>query len=128
MTQQTRKFGLIIIGDEILSGKRVDKHMPKLLELLKERGLQLSWAQYIGDDPAKIIDTLSSSFASGDVVFVTGGIGSTPDDHTRQCAAKALNLELQLHPQAKELIGQRIVEMAEGDLSLIHISEPTRPY
>ena len=124
MTQQTRTFGLIVIGDEILSGKRVDKHMPKLLELLKERGLQLSWAQYLGDDPARIINTLKSSFASGDVVFVTGGIGSTPDDHTRQCAAKALGVDLYLHPQAKDLIGQRIVEMAEGDPVKADINSP----
>lgn len=115
MTQQDRTIGLIVIGDEILSGRRMDKHMPRLLELLKERGLQLGWAEYIGDDPQRIIATLKRSFASGDIVFITGGIGSTPDDHTRQCAAKALGLDLVLHPQAKELIGQRIVEMAEGD-------------
>jgi len=110
-----RTIGLIVIGDEILSGRRADKHMPRLLELLKERGLQLSWAEYIADDPQRIIATFKRSFASGDIVFVTGGIGSTPDDHTRQCAAKALGLDLVLHPEAKELIGQRIVESAEGD-------------
>jgi molybdopterin-biosynthesis enzyme MoeA-like protein len=111
----SRTIGLIVIGDEILSGKRVDKHMPRLLELFKERGLQLSWAQYIGDDPVRIVDVLKNSFASGDIVFVTGGIGSTPDDHTRQSAAKALGVELTLHPEAKELIAQRISEMAQGD-------------
>lgn len=116
MTQHNnRTIGLIVIGDEILSGRRTDKHMPRLLELLKERGLQLSWAEYIADDPQRIIATFKRSFASGDIVFVTGGIGSTPDDHTRQCAAKALGLDLVLHPEAKELIGQRIVESAEGD-------------
>ena len=116
MTQHNnRTIGLIVIGDEILSGRRADKHMPRLLELLKERGLQLSWAEYIADDPQRIIATFKRSFASGDIVFVTGGIGSTPDDHTRQCAAKALGLDLVLHPEAKELIGQRIVESAEGD-------------
>ena len=116
MTQQNnRPIGLIVIGDEILSGRRTDKHMPRLLELLKERGLQLSWAEYIADDPQRIIATFKRSFASGDIVFVTGGIGSTPDDHTRQCAAKALGLDLVLHPEAKELIVQRIVESAEGD-------------
>jgi molybdopterin-biosynthesis enzyme MoeA-like protein len=116
LTQQNnRPIGLIVIGDEILSGRRTDKHMPRLLELLKERGLQLSWAEYIADDPQRIIATFKRSFASGDIVFVTGGIGSTPDDHTRQCAAKALGLDLVLHPEAKELIGQRIVESAEGD-------------
>ncbi len=115
MNEQSRSIGLIVIGDEILSGKRVDKHLPKLLELLKERGLQLTWAQYIGDEPERIVDVLQRSFATGDIVFVTGGIGSTPDDHTRQAAARALGLDLVLHPQARELIGQRIHEMAQGD-------------
>ena len=81
MTQnKNRTIGLIVIGDEILSGRRADKHMPRLLELLKERGLQLSWAEYIADDPQRIINTFKRTFASGDVVFVTGGIGSTPED------------------------------------------------
>ena len=45
-----RRFGLIVIGDEILSGRRQDKHMSKLIELLNERGLSLSWAKYVADD------------------------------------------------------------------------------
>ena len=48
-------IGLIIIGDEILSGKRVDKHLPKVVELLAARGLQLDWAEYIGDDRERIV-------------------------------------------------------------------------
>jgi len=104
-------IGLIIIGDEILSGKRVDQHLPKVIELLKERGLSLDWAEYVGDDRARITATLQRSFASGDIVFSTGGIGATPDDHTRQCAAAALGLDIVLHPEAKELIHQRIMEM-----------------
>ena len=100
-----RRFGLIVIGDEILSGRRQDKHLAKMIELLSERGLSLSWARYVADDPEQIIDTLKQSFASGDVVFSTGGIGATPDDHTRTAAAKLhLGLQLALHPQAKELI------------------------
>jgi len=47
-------FGVIIIGDEILSGKRVDKHLPKTIELLGARGLSLRWARYLGDEPARI--------------------------------------------------------------------------
>lgn len=108
-------FGIIIIGDEILSGRRSDKHLAKIIELLAERGLSLGWAEYIGDDPARITDTLRRSMACGDIVFSCGGIGATPDDHTRQCAADALGAPLQLHPDAKRLIQERIVEMAEGD-------------
>ncbi|MDD5029505.1 MAG: molybdopterin-binding protein [Rhodoferax sp.] len=106
------RFGLIIIGDEILSGKRTDKHLPRVIELLKARGLQLAYADYIGDQPQRITAALQRAFASGDVVFSTGGIGATPDDHTRQCAANALGLALELHPQAKALIEQRMQEVA----------------
>ena len=106
-------FGLVIIGDEILSGKRADKHLPKVIELLKARGLQLAYADYVGDSPDRITATLKRAFASGDVVFSCGGIGATPDDHTRQCAARALGLELALHPQAEALIRERMQDMAK---------------
>ncbi|MES2879849.1 MAG: molybdopterin-binding protein [Pseudomonadota bacterium] len=106
------RFGLIIIGDEILSGKRADKHLPKVIELLKARGLQLDYADYVGDSPERIAATLKRAFASGDVVFSTGGIGATPDDHTRQCAANALGVDLVLHPQAAALIRERMQDMA----------------
>ena len=104
--------GLVIVGDEILSGKRADKHMPKLIELLAARGLQLAWAEYVGDSPERITATLQRAFASGDLVFSCGGIGATPDDHTRQCAAKALGIELELHPQAEALIRERMLDIA----------------
>lgn len=105
-------IGLIIIGDEILSGKRQDKHMPKVIELLAARGLTLSWARYAGDDRRLITAALSDAFASGDLVFTCGGIGATPDDHTRQCAAAALGVELELHPEAKLLIEERMRDVA----------------
>jgi len=108
-------FGLIIIGDEILSGKREDKHLPKVIALLAARGLSLSWARYVGDDPARITADLRDAFAAsrqGDVVFSCGGIGATPDDHTRQCAGKALGVQLALHPQARELILERMRDIA----------------
>jgi molybdopterin-biosynthesis enzyme MoeA-like protein len=113
----TPQFGLIVIGDEILSGKRADKHLPKFIELLAERGLSLAYAEYVGDDPARITATLARAFAaaraSGDVVFSTGGIGATPDDHTRQCAAAALGVDLALHSQAKALIEERMRDIAK---------------
>jgi molybdopterin-biosynthesis enzyme MoeA-like protein len=106
-------IGLIIIGDEILSGKRQDKHLPKVIELLSARGLALSWARYVGDDRQRITEALSVAFASGELVFSCGGIGATPDDHTRQCAAAALGVPLELHPQARTLI--------------LEVFEPDRP-
>ena len=118
------RFGLIIVGDEILSGKRADKHMPKLIELLGARGLQLDYADYVGDSRDRITATLARAFASGDVVFSCGGIGATPDDHTRQCAAKALNVELALHPQAEALIRERMQDVAREQGT---VYEPDRP-
>jgi len=106
------RFGLIIVGDEILSGKRRDAHLPKVIELLHERGLQLAWAEIVGDDPARITALLRRTLAESDVVFSCGGIGATPDDHTRQCAASALGAPLVLHPEGKLLIQERIRETA----------------
>ena len=111
-TDTAPRFGLIIIGDEILSGKRADKHLPKFIEILSARGLQLAWAEYLGDDPARITASLQRAFASGDVVFSCGGIGATPDDHTRQCAARALDRPLVLHPEAERLIRERMQDVA----------------
>ena len=105
-------IGLLIVGDEILSGKRADKHLPKVIELLGARGLALAWARYVGDDPARITADLKDAFASGDLVFSCGGIGATPDDHTRQCAAAALGVPLVLHPQARDLVIERMKDTA----------------
>src|SRR6218665_292046 len=88
--KRSMKIGLIIIGDEILSGKRQDKHLSKFIELLAARGLSLSWAQHLGDEREQIAERLREAFYSGDLVLCCGGIGATPDDHTRQAAALAL--------------------------------------
>lgn len=117
-------FGLIIIGDEILSGKRADKHMPQVIGLLAARGLSLAWARCVGDDRQRITATLRDTFASSDVVFSCGGIGATPDDHTRQCAAAALGVDLLLHPQAKDLIEQRMRHLAAEQGQTF---DPSRP-
>ena len=111
--QSRPEIGLIIIGDEILSGKRADKHMPKVIELLAERGLSLTWADYVGDSPERITQTLQRAFASSAIVFSCGGIGATPDDHTRQCAGRALGVDMVLHPQAAALIRERMQDVAK---------------
>lgn len=112
-TQNTLpEFGLIIVGDEILSGKRHDKHLSKVIELLSLRGLSLAYADYVGDDPHRLTQTLHRAFNQSGVVFCCGGIGATPDDHTRQSAAAALGLDLVLHPQAEKLIRERTRDVA----------------
>lgn len=108
------KFGAIIIGDEILSGKRQDKHMAKAIALLAARGFDLSWVQYLGDEPDLIVSTLRRTLAGDDVVFSFGGIGATPDDHTRQCAAAAAGVALKLHPEAEVEIRGRFADDPKG--------------
>jgi molybdopterin-biosynthesis enzyme MoeA-like protein len=105
-------FGLLVLGDEILSGKRTDKHLPKTIELLAARGLALSYASYCGDEPARITQALRLAFESGDVVFSTGGIGATPDDHTRGCAGAALGVPMALHGEAAAFIHERARDLA----------------
>ena len=119
-----RNFGLIIIGDEILSGKRQDKHLPKVIELLSARGLSLSWARYVGDHRPQITAALQNAFNSGDIVFSCGGIGATPDDHTRQCAGAALGRPLLLQPEAEALIRERMQDTAREQGT---VYEPDRP-
>jgi molybdopterin-biosynthesis enzyme MoeA-like protein len=100
-------FGALIIGDEIMRGKRQDKHMAQLIAILRSRGLTLAWCQYLGDDPELITATLKRTFAGSDIVFSFGGIGATPDDHTRACAAAAAGVDLVLHPEAEAEIRAR---------------------
>lgn len=118
------RFGLIVVGDEILSGKRADKHLARVIELLRARGLRLHWAQYVGDDRAAITELLRRTFASEDIVFSCGGIGATSDDHTRQAAAAALGVPVELHPEAAALIAQRCAEMAAEGRGSADMSTP----
>jgi len=92
-----KTFGIYIIGDEILSGKRQDAHLSFVVQALKARGLQLAWANFLGDIPAQITSSLKASMARADIVFSFGGIGATPDDFTRQCAADAAGLPIERH-------------------------------
>ncbi|MFN4148108.1 MAG: competence/damage-inducible protein A [Rhodocyclaceae bacterium] len=108
-----RAYGLIVIGDEILRGKRQDKHLEKFIDILAARGLHLSWAEYLPDERPRLITTFRRTLASDDVVFSCGGIGVTPDDHTRQAAAAAAEVTLALHPDAEREIRARMAEIGE---------------
>lgn len=105
-------FGLVVVGDELLSGRRKDGHIPKTIELLGQRGLQLAYAHMVKDDRARLTQLLQQLYASNDVVFCCGGIGATPDDHTRQAAAAAAGVALAMHDTASNLITQRMQEQA----------------
>lgn len=93
-------IGAYIIGDEILSGKRADRHLAHVIATLNGRGLKLAWARYEGDDRRRLAASLRESFAQQAIVFAFGGVGATPDDHTRHAAAMALDVPLERHPEA----------------------------
>jgi len=112
MTKDIPNIGIYVIGDEILSGKRQDAHLSKAIEILKARGLQLSWAEYLGDDPARLVASFKRSLATNDIVFSFGGIGATPDDFTRQAAAEALNVPIEHHTGAVSEIEAQFGEAA----------------
>ncbi|MEA1987990.1 MAG: competence/damage-inducible protein A [Pseudomonadota bacterium] len=115
------QIGLLIIGDEVLSGKRQDKHLAQANSLLQPRGLALSWVKIVGDEPDFLVKTLKESFASDTVVFSFGGIGATPDDRTRQSAALALGLPIARHPEAVAEIEAQFGE--EAYPQRIHMAE-----
>lgn len=100
-------IGALVIGDEILVGKRKDKHFEFVVAALAARGLRLSYCEYHGDDPARLTAALRRTFESGDIVFSFGGIGATPDDYTRQCAGDALSVPLAVHPEGERELRAR---------------------
>jgi molybdopterin-biosynthesis enzyme MoeA-like protein len=102
--ETTDSFGLIVIGDEILLGTRRDRHVDGFRALLDQRGFRLAWVQILPDDPALLIKRLRSSMVEGLPVFSCGGIGATPDDHTRRCAAEAAGVPLVRHPEAVAIL------------------------
>ena len=106
------RIGALIIGDEILSGKRQDKHLAHVIETLRRHAGKLAWARFEGDDRGRLTAVLRESFARGDIVFSFGGVGATPDDHTRQAAAAALGVELVRHPEAVAEIERQFGEAA----------------
>lgn len=118
------RFGIVVIGDELLSGKRQDKHFPRMLEILGARGLELSWVRYVGDDDALLVQTFRETFASGDVVFSFGGIGGTPDDKTRQAVSAATGLPLRVHEQGVAEMKARYPDLEMTPLRLRMIEFP----
>lgn len=108
------QFFALIIGTEILNRRRKDAHFDFLTKALAEHGHKLTGSFIIEDDPALIINTLEFIASQPNpVLFSFGGIGSTPDDHTRKCAAIALkNGQMEVHQEAKKIIEETLGERA----------------
>jgi molybdopterin-biosynthesis enzyme MoeA-like protein len=121
------KIGALIIGDEIMSGKRQDRHFAFLQSVLAKRGLELSWTLIVGDDPEQLERSMRFTMSSDDLVFSFGGIGATPDDRTRQTAAKVKGLAIKPHPEAVALIQSQYGEAAYPHRILMaHLPEGSR--
>ena len=95
---------VVIIGNEILSGRTQDENLEFLAKGLNEVGVRLREARVIPDDAGVIIATVNEVRRKFDYVFTTGGIGPTHDDITSACIADALGVSLILHPEAKRLL------------------------
>ncbi|RCK47643.1 molybdopterin-binding protein [Thalassospira profundimaris] len=101
---KTVRACLLIIGNEILSGRTHDKNLPYLAEQLNELGIRLAEARVIPDIAQTIIDTVNECRAKFDYVFTTGGIGPTHDDITSDCIAEAFGVPLDLNDEAVKLL------------------------
>lgn len=108
------KFFALIIGTEILNRRRTDAHFDFVTRTLSAKGYKLTGSFIIEDDPALIVQIIKFiATQPNPVLFSFGGIGSTPDDHTRHCAAIALrDGELITHPEAKKIITDTLGDKA----------------
>jgi|TARA_B100000959_G_scaffold38569_1_gene37627 molybdenum cofactor synthesis domain-containing protein len=107
MASKTVTGCMIIIGNEILSGRTQDTNLNYLTKSLNELGVRLTEARVIPDIEDVIVDTVNECRVSFDYVFTTGGIGPTHDDITAACIAKAFDTELEMHPDIVEVIQRR---------------------
>lgn len=113
---------LIIIGDEILSGRTVDKNINFLATNLNEIGISLSEVRVVPDVEQEIIDATNILRKKFDYVFTSGGIGPTHDDITSSSIAKAFNVKLELNKQAEEILRNHYdVEINEARLKMAMI-------
>ena len=99
---EDNEIHLVIIGDEILSGKREDKHFKKALDVTKQNNYVIKSVSYLPDSEHEIQSKIEN--LKDKIVFCFGGIGATPDDHTRSSAAKAHQKALKRHTDATKLI------------------------
>ena len=104
MSERTVTACLIVIGNEILSGRTQDANLAYLAKRLNEWGIRLTEARVIPDVEETIVDTVNDVRARFDYVFTTGGIGPTHDDITSECMARAFGLEHGVHPEALALL------------------------
>lgn len=108
--------GLLVIGDEILSGRTKDKNIGYIADYLTAIGIDLKEVRVVSDDELAIVSALNALRAAYDYVFTTGGIGPTHDDITAECVAKAFGVPIDYHPDAVAILKERMAKMG-GELN-----------
>src|SRR3954466_11581446 len=101
---RTWTAALVVIGDEILSGRTQDKNVAQVASWLNEQGIRLAEVRVIPDDMARIGETVNALRTAHDYVFTTGGIGPTHDDITVDAIAAAFGVPVVVHPEARKIL------------------------
>ena len=119
------RASLVIIGDEILSGRTEDKNLPYLAKWLGNLGIHLSEVHIVLDNEEDIIESVNTLRKKYDYVFTTGGIGPTHDDITTDSIAKAFGVETRIDDDALEKMKEFLdgKELTEPLLKMLHIPE-----
>ena len=116
---------ILVIGDEILSGRTKDKNIGYIAEYLTAIGIDLKEVRVVSDDETAIVTALNALREAYTYVFTTGGIGPTHDDITAECVAKAFGVAIDFHPEAVRIISERAkrmgVEMNESRMRMARI-------
>ena len=107
---------VLVIGDEILSGRTKDRNIGYIADYLTAIGIDLREVRVVADDAAAIVDALNGLRAKYTYIFTTGGIGPTHDDITADCVAEAFGVPLEFHPEAVAVIKERLAKTG-GDLN-----------
>lgn len=107
MSDASPTAAVLIIGDEILSGRTADTNLNTIARFLSALGIDLMEARTVGDRSAQIVEALNALRGSHDYVFTTGGIGPTHDDITADCVAEAFGVALLEHPDALAILERR---------------------
>ncbi len=107
---------VLVIGDEILSGRTKDKNIGYIADYLTAIGIDLKEVRVVSDDESAIVVALNALRATYSYVFTTGGIGPTHDDITADCIAKAFGVSIDFHPRAVEILKERMAKIG-GELN-----------
>lgn len=117
--------GVLVIGDEILSGRTKDKNIGYIAEYLTALGIDLMEVRVVGDEESAVIDALNALRHRYTYVFTTGGIGPTHDDITADCVAKAFGVSIDIDPRALAIMQERLAstgtEMNDARLRMTRI-------